>query len=339
MDKADKWRGVNLGGWLVLEKWMTPSLFSGLKATDEYRFCEELGRDAADILRIHRDNFITEKDFKWIADHGLNAVRIPVGYWIFGRERPYVGGIEYLDQAMVWAGRYDLAVIIDLHGAPGSQNGHDHSGRTGTIGWKTEENIHKTLLVLEKLAKRYAGVPALAGIELLNEPSWRIGRRTLADFYRQGYEVIRKNCGPEIAVIFSDAFRPLRWRVVLSGEQYQNVLLDIHCYQAHGWRDKRRSYQRHLRRALKTRRGMLREARRHHRIIIGEWSAALPAKLTGGLTNYQAQLVFRAYTAAQLLAQDEADGWFYWSYKTEAGGPWSYRDAFGRGWLPKKFKK
>ena len=30
-----KLRGVNLGGWLVLEKWMTPSVFEGLQATDE----------------------------------------------------------------------------------------------------------------------------------------------------------------------------------------------------------------------------------------------------------------------------------------------------------------
>ena len=37
-------RGVNLGGWLVLEKWMTPSLFEGLSATDETTWCAELGR-------------------------------------------------------------------------------------------------------------------------------------------------------------------------------------------------------------------------------------------------------------------------------------------------------
>lgn len=28
-------QGVNLGGWLVLEKWMTPSLFDGTTAADE----------------------------------------------------------------------------------------------------------------------------------------------------------------------------------------------------------------------------------------------------------------------------------------------------------------
>ena len=42
-----KLRGVNLGGWLVLEKWMVPSLFEGLAATDETTWCAELGPAAA----------------------------------------------------------------------------------------------------------------------------------------------------------------------------------------------------------------------------------------------------------------------------------------------------
>ncbi len=42
-----KMRGVNLGSWLVLEKWMVPSLFEGLEATDETTWCAELGDRAA----------------------------------------------------------------------------------------------------------------------------------------------------------------------------------------------------------------------------------------------------------------------------------------------------
>jgi len=41
-----KLRGVNLDGWLVLEKWMTPSMFDGLQATDETSYCVELGASA-----------------------------------------------------------------------------------------------------------------------------------------------------------------------------------------------------------------------------------------------------------------------------------------------------
>ena len=29
-------KGVNLGNWLVLEKWMSPALFDGTTADDEY---------------------------------------------------------------------------------------------------------------------------------------------------------------------------------------------------------------------------------------------------------------------------------------------------------------
>jgi glucan 1,3-beta-glucosidase len=72
-------KGVNLGGWLVLEKWITPSLFNGLKAEDEYSYCKEQGKKAAKKLKKFRESYITGADFKWLSDHGFNAVRIPIG--------------------------------------------------------------------------------------------------------------------------------------------------------------------------------------------------------------------------------------------------------------------
>ena len=54
-------RGVNLGGWMVLEPWITPSLFyqflgkgEGEIAMDSYTFCEVLGaKEANRQLRQH----------------------------------------------------------------------------------------------------------------------------------------------------------------------------------------------------------------------------------------------------------------------------------------------
>ena len=40
--EQDKIKGVNLGGWLVLEKWMAPHLFDGTNADDEYYLPQEL---------------------------------------------------------------------------------------------------------------------------------------------------------------------------------------------------------------------------------------------------------------------------------------------------------
>lgn len=56
----------------------------------------------------------------------LNHVRIPIGYWAFevGPGEPYITGqLPYLQKAISWAGTYGIKVIVDLHGAPGSQNG------------------------------------------------------------------------------------------------------------------------------------------------------------------------------------------------------------------------
>ena len=51
--QPERLRGVNLGSWLVLEKWMVPSLFEGVEATDETTWCVALGEEAAPRLRAH----------------------------------------------------------------------------------------------------------------------------------------------------------------------------------------------------------------------------------------------------------------------------------------------
>ncbi len=200
-------RGVNLGGWLVLEQWMTPSLFIGHQATDEYMLCTEMGETKANLLKNHRNTFITKKDFEWIADNGLNAVRLPVGHWLFGGYEPYVSSAAYVKKALDWAQHYELAVILDLHTAPGSQNGTVHSGKSGEIGWHTNsDHIVQTIDVLTQIAKTYGSHPSLYGIELLNEPARDIPLSALQTFYRNAYAAVRQYA--DCKVIVSDAYRP-----------------------------------------------------------------------------------------------------------------------------------
>ena len=125
-------QGVNLGGWLVLEKWMTPSLFDGTTAADETYFCHDLGENRArERLKTFRDTFIQRRDFAEIADHGFNAVRIPVPFFIFEDIGPYIHCYEYLDRAFEWAEEFQLKILIDLHTVPGGHNGTDNSGISG----------------------------------------------------------------------------------------------------------------------------------------------------------------------------------------------------------------
>ena len=129
-------RGVNLGGWLVLEPWMTPSLFDGTDANDEYTFMTT--PDAAAKLRRHHETFITDDDFAWLGEHGLDLVRLPVGHWVLHPDPPYVAAADILDAALESAERHGLTVLLDLHAVSGSQNGRDHSGQVGPRRWYLE---------------------------------------------------------------------------------------------------------------------------------------------------------------------------------------------------------
>lgn len=327
--------GVNLGGWLVLERWMTPSLFAGTEAQDEYTFCENLTTELAQRLEQHRDTFIRLDDFKWLAEHGIRSVRLPIGYGVFGDQPPYTRTIDYVDRAFEWAGQTGISILLDLHIAPGSQNGNQESGRIGPILWhKDPHNVDLSLVCIEKLAQRYGQHPALQGIELLNEPKATIPKHILQDYYRRGYAIVRQHAKPEIWVVFSDSFTPRRWRRSLRPQSMPNLLLDTHQYQAYTAYDKRLPIASHVHKTLWPISRRLRGIEKGHPFIVGEWSLALHDQSLDGLTPLQHEAALRAYAASQLLAFERADAWYFWSYKTEAKGVWSFRDCVDNGWLP-----
>ncbi len=331
-------RGVNLGSWLVLEKWMTPSVFHDTTAPDEYELCRALGTRAAERLNGHRKTFITAEDFRWIKSHGLNAVRLPVGYWALQAPAPYVEAASFVDFAFDQAQQNGLKILLDLHGAPGSQNGWDHSGRGGTLGWPNNpQNIRQTVDVLETLAKRYGKHPALWGIELLNEPRWDVPMDTLKTFYQDAYKRIRPHLDKHIAVVIHDGFRPFEWKNFMSEPEYSNVLLDTHIYQAYTEADRKRTPQEHIAYALDQKQHLDAMSQQLW-TMVGEWSMATPREVWRGQSPFQIDVAKRGFGAAQLLSYETTKGWFYWSYKLEYETDWSFRHCVERGWLPDNFQ-
>ena len=209
------WRGVNLGGWLALEKWIAPEPYSGVAAGDEYTLCSALGKAAAtERLKKHRDTWITADDFKWIADRGMNAVRLPIGYGILEESPPFITGVETLNSAFAMAKANGLGVLLDLHGAPGSQNGMDHSGRSGNLGWHTSKaNIARTVQIIDALAAHCKQFDNLVGLELLNEPRWDVPIDIIKGYYEEAYRAARKHLPKEkVVIVIHDAFRAMQWQ-------------------------------------------------------------------------------------------------------------------------------
>jgi hypothetical protein len=249
--------GVNLGNWLVLEKWMSPELFAGTDAEDEYWLPRRLSRDVYEArIRHHRSEYINERDFMTIKSWGLDTVRIPVPYFIFGDREPFIGCIEELDKAFAWAEKYGLKILIDLHTAPEGQNGFDNGGISGVCKWaQNPSEVEFVLTVLERLAERYAKRNGLWGIEVLNEPvseeMWTLAEIQkkyppvdkemaagskgipidfLRQFYIDAYDRIRVYLPEDKYIVIHDGFRLTAWKNFMQEDKYKNVVLDTHQY-------------------------------------------------------------------------------------------------------------
>lgn len=271
-------RGVNLGGWLVLEPWITPSIFQkyGIgQIVDEYTLCQYDPQNAGATLKAHWDSWVTLGDFQKIAasGKGINLVRIPVGYWAFqkyGNDAYIQGAKDYLAKALDWAQQTGLKVWIDLHGAPRSQNGFDNSGqRLNNPQFTAGDSISFMVGVLDQAASEFGNHPAVAGIELLNEPlmgSLPGGRGAIESFYNQGYGAVRAHSGR--SVIIHDGFAaPSSWNGILT-----DSIVDHHEYQVFSNGDVAMSYTDHVNAAYSR---AATWGNSDRQLICGEWTAAM----------------------------------------------------------------
>ncbi len=242
-------RGINLGGWFVLEPFITPSLFEVFSNTtnstdanvpiDEYHYTKKLGKtESSKRLKKHWDTWITEDDFKKVSGYGFNLVKIPIGYWAFEivDDDPFVQGqIEYLDKAIEWAKNSDLKVWIDIHGHRGSQNGYDNSGLRDEYNWKGS-NMTLSLNVTQQIAEKYGASDyqdTVIGIELVNEPlPTKYSINDIQDYYQSAYMAVR-NETKNTPVIIHDAFQQLHFwdDSDFSSRNKKKVVLDHHKYQ------------------------------------------------------------------------------------------------------------
>jgi glucan 1,3-beta-glucosidase len=238
-------RGVSLGGWLSVEPFVTPSFFSRYSVrdniVDEYTLSSRLGTGAAQFLEQHYATFITEQSFKEIRDAGLDHVRIPYPYWAVKTYDgdPYVAKISwrYLLRGVEYCRKYGLRVSLDLHSLPGSQNGWNHSGRQGPIGWLNGPdgglNSQRSLDIHDQLSQffaqpRYKNVVTIYG--LVNEPMMlTLDTAAVLDWTTKAISIVRRN-GMDQLIAFSDGFLILsRWATMLQGVD-DHLLLDTHQY-------------------------------------------------------------------------------------------------------------
>ncbi|KAM0792072.1 hypothetical protein ACM66B_004776 [Microbotryomycetes sp. NB124-2] len=246
-----KVRGVSLGGWLLLEPFITPGMFQAAhkqdsRVVDQYTLCKYT-RDRSTLQKAlvnHYKTFITEKDLQAIKKAGLNHVRIPVPFWAVNTyDTPYIstGVLYYLTWAVRWAGRNGIRVLIDLHGAPGAQNPWDNSGQQRQMGeklaWTSSTNLARTKQVLQALVSKFTQAEfrnVVTAIQPVNEPygEYEDVLNVLPQFYRDAYDIVRypaSGSTSNLMFSISDGFKGSGyWRGFMVDKP--NVFTDQHIY-------------------------------------------------------------------------------------------------------------
>lgn len=225
-------RGVNAGQILLQEGWMSPFALEPLKNEDgsyvkdadgniQYpEFTEEEFRegiksnpnlntyDMEELMRVYWDAFFTEEDFRIIKeDLQMNTIRLPFYYLNILNEdltlKEEDEAFAYLDWFMEQAAKYEIYVVLDLHGAPGSQNGYEHSGAAERVAglWTSKENVNATVELWKFVSKHYTETKPelgkwIATYDILNEPTYEwntVTTKECWDVFDQIYDVIRAN--------------------------------------------------------------------------------------------------------------------------------------------------
>ncbi len=204
-------RGTNFGGWGIMEDWFCPYTSPAGEEIMFQKLVERFGLEKTHaLMQQYRANWITEVDYKNVAELGMNVIRLPIWYRNFQSDdngtwyRDANGDIDWheLDEVVAMCRKYGLYLIIDLHGLPGYQNDYDHCGKSKSMSLfdSTEQGARYRAVVKDfwvTLATRYKDEPNIAMYDLMNEPLGtnitidKSYQQTFFDFTDELYRAIR----------------------------------------------------------------------------------------------------------------------------------------------------
>lgn len=202
-------RGTNAGGWLVQEDWMNPTNASDQK-TMMTTLANRFGSSKRDeLVSTYENNYWTTQDFDNCAEMGMSVIRLPFTYMNLCDDNGNLksNAFDRLDWFVQNCSQRGMYVILDMHGAFGSQNGMDHSGEIndGKQLYYNQSNKDKTLNLWKKIAEHFKGNPAVAAYDILNEPGIKAAATYSLhwDFYNEIYNTIRSKDSNHIIIMES----------------------------------------------------------------------------------------------------------------------------------------
>lgn len=206
-----RFRGMGIGSWLNLEHFMIgiPSPDNQIRASIAKCF----GIDTADcFFDSFIRSFVTEKDFAFLKECGVNVIRVPFNYRLFiDDENPHnykPEGIRYFNYLMDLCDQYQIYLLPDLHTVPGGQNPDWHSDNNTGIPqfWHYKVFREQIVSLWKYIAGQYSKREYLLGYDVLNEPYLIDAPDLLNDFYLDVTKAIRSADTNHIIFLEGDHF-------------------------------------------------------------------------------------------------------------------------------------
>ncbi|GJP29241.1 hypothetical protein CLOM_g21249 [Closterium sp. NIES-68] len=298
----------------------------------DWQLAYQWGSQAAMRINSQRSTFVTEADWRAMARQGVNAVRIPIAYYMAQEpspDWPFVwGSYMYIDWAFKMAVKYKVRIWFSMHVVAGTQSG-TFGSRLGYVDFPRPRNVAKTLGAIRWLAQRYGRHPMWLGIGLMNEPSLSVPLDLLKSYYVNATAIIRR-WNPCVYISMEGQTGPDDVQSLMAGEP--NVILESHVYDVFspgGYS----SAQQEIYEMQTSRKERIAEHQQYGRmLLVGEFSNAMgyspvtPDEQT-------------AFSLAQMQTLGTAKaGWFFWSLKINKPNTkhWDFYQSQLQGWLPKR---
>ena len=239
-------KGLNLGGWLVMEPWMCPADSGGLP--DTYSIITELDSrfgvaTEQSLIRTYQTNWITTADLDNITNGGYNCVRVPVWWGNFYSITNTTStgwrsdAFSVLDWLVTNCASRGIYVVIDMHGVVGGQSTSDDTGQQNqNLYWTSSTDRSETAYMWTQIATHYKGSSAVAGYDLINEPDNAPNNAAVWAAYTNLYTTVRAADPSHIIIIEGTFGSPWDWAELPNPSVYgwTNIVYSMHEYQFGG---------------------------------------------------------------------------------------------------------
>ena len=263
---------------------------------------------AKEYMTHHWENFITKKDVEFLADAGVEYVKVPIPYYamndILSKESFVDGQWMYFIRFVGWARQYGIKVWIDMHTTLGIQSEFEMfeelSEYSACKHWINEpEKVKRSLKAITDMAQAVMDDnlrDVVTGFGILSEPFSNCPAEQVKKYSNEAITAVRETMGYDTAVYMSDAPNAASWNTGwwTDSTNHDSTYIDSHYFHVFSQEERALSPKQHIaytcaKLARETASCCYEDYPKNKKLssgvsrIVGEWSAGydiLPTEMT-----------------------------------------------------------